>query len=216
MTLINFVKKTELPTKNELENKIRELGYDFRFLTEFERLDNLNNAESLDCELNGAKTYLEIYLNPATEILSDFPNLKKDLSDKDLGISFTFGSEELVSACINIISIGLIDLSKSIVLYTDDEVIYSRKMLIQETSDFLDYIENEAYSIPKEALEENEKYNRNKKIKNLIKIIVWVLFSVGIILMQRKITSWIIPSILLAYILVESVIDHNKKRRFKN
>jgi hypothetical protein len=116
MTLINFVQKDKLPTKIELENKIKELGYDFKFLTDFVRFDNLNQIDTIDCKLNGTKTFLEIYINPATEILSDFPDLKEQLTDKDFGISFTFGSDELVSACINVISIGVIDLSKSIVL----------------------------------------------------------------------------------------------------
>ncbi|QXP78669.1 MULTISPECIES: hypothetical protein [Winogradskyella] len=95
MTLINFVQKDNLPTKIELENKIKELGYEFRFLTEFEQFENLNQIDSIDCELNGNETFVEIYLNPANEILSDFPHLKKDLKDKDFAISFTFGSDEL-------------------------------------------------------------------------------------------------------------------------
>ena len=82
MTLINFVQKDKLPTKIELENKIYELGYDFKFLTKFEKFDNLNQIDSIDCVLNGNQTFVEIYFNPATEILSDFPNLKNNLSDK--------------------------------------------------------------------------------------------------------------------------------------
>jgi len=219
MTLINFVQKDKLPTKIELENKIKELGYNFKFLTDFEKLDNLNQIDSIDCELDGNKTFLEIYLNPIEEIISDFPDLQNQLSNKDFGISFTFGSDELVSACINVISIGLIDLCQSIVLYADDEIIYSREMLIQDTSKTLDYIANETYSIPQEAINENLRFDQKKKKEkrnnNIKDIVLWSLLIISMILMNRKLISWHIPCLLLAFVLVKSIIDHNKKRRFK-
>ncbi len=167
--MINFVQKDKLPTKIELENKIKELGYDFKFLTDFEEFDNLNQIDSIDCVLNGNQTFVEIYINPATEILFDFPNLIKDLTDKDFGISFTFGADELVSACINIISIGLIDLSQSYVLYADEEIFYSRKMLIQDIENFLEYNGEETYSIPQEAIEVNLKFDQKRKKRKEIK-----------------------------------------------
>jgi hypothetical protein len=219
MTLINFVQKSKLPTKIEFENKIKELGYDFKFLTDFEKFDNLNQIDSIDCVLNGNQTFVEIYFNPATEILSDFPNLKKDLSDKDFGISFTFGSDELVSACINIISVGLIDLSQSVVLYADEEIFYSRKMLIQDISNSLEYNGEETYSIPKEAIEENLRYDqkrkKEKRNKKVTDIVLWSLLIIGMILMNRKIISWYIPCLLLAIVLIKSIIEHNKKGAYK-
>jgi len=219
MTLINFVQKDKLPTKIELENKIKELGYDFKFLTDFEEFDNLNQTDSIDCVLNGNQTFVEIYFNPATEILSDFPNLKKDLTDKDFGISFTFGADELVSACINIISIGLIDLSQSIVLYADEEIFYSRKMLIQDIDSCLEYNGEETYSIPQEAIEENLRFDQKKKKekrnKKVTDIVLWSLLIIGMILMNRKIISWYFPCLLLAIVLIKSVIEHNKKGKYK-
>ena len=52
MTLINFVQKNKLPTKIELENRIKELGYNFKFLTDFDKFENLNKIDSIDCLLN--------------------------------------------------------------------------------------------------------------------------------------------------------------------
>ena len=219
MTLINFVQKDKLPTKIELENKINDLGYDFKFLTKFENFDNLNQIDSIDCVLNGNQTFVEIYFNPATEILSDFPNLKNDLSDKDFGISFTFGADELVSACINIISVGLIDLSQSVVLYADEEIFYSRKMLIQDIESCLEYNGKETYSIPKEAIEENLSFDQKKKkekIKNNIQnIVLGSLLIIAMILMNRKIISWYIPCLLLSIVLIKSIIEHNKNGKYK-
>lgn len=219
MTLINFVQKDKLPTKIELENKIKELGYEFKFLTDFEKFDNLNQIDSIDCALNGNQTFVEIYLNSTTEILSDFPDLKKGLSDKDFGISFAFGSDELVSACINIISIGLIDLSQSIVLYADHEIYYTREMLIKDVANSLEYNREETYSIPKETIEENFRFDQKKKKEkrndNIKDIVLWSLLIIAMILMNTKIISWYIPSLLFAFVLIKSVIDHNRKRRFK-
>ncbi|WP_346882462.1 hypothetical protein [uncultured Algibacter sp.] len=217
MSLINFVQKNKLPTKIELENRIKELGYDFKFLTDFDTFDNLNKIDTIDCLLNGNKIFVEIYLNPITEILSDFPNLKKDLSDKNFGISFSFGSEELVCACINIISIGLMDLSQSIVFYADDEVFCTRKMLIDDIEAFLDHNIEGTYSIPEEAIEENLRFDelkkKEKKIKNVKTVILWGLLFFVIILMKRKSIYWIIPSILLVLVLIKSQINLQKKRK---
>ena len=147
MTLTNFLQKDKLPTKIELENKIKELGYDFKFLTEFEEFDDLHQIDSIDCVLNRNKTFVEISLNTTTEIISKFPSLKEDLSNKDFCISFTFGSDELVIACINVISIGLIDLNQSIVLYEDDEIFYTREMLIKDTTNSLQYYQDKTYNL---------------------------------------------------------------------
>lgn len=219
ITLINFVQKNKLPTKIELENTIKVLGYDFKFLTDFKKFDELNKIDAIDCELNGNQTFVEIYLNPTVEIRSDFSSLKKDLSNKDFCISFSFGSNELVSTCINIISIGLIDLSQSIVLYADDEIFYTRDMLIKDIEDSLQYIEGETYAIPQEAIEENLKHDQQKKKEKkneLLKtIIICGIFFLAMFLMQRKIISWIIPAVLLVLLLIKSQIDIHKKRNRK-
>ncbi|MDN3596023.1 hypothetical protein [Zunongwangia endophytica] len=219
MTLINFVQKSKLPTKTELEDKIKEIGYDFKFLNDFEKFDDFNQIDSIDCVLNGNQTFVEIYFNPATEIISDFPNLKKDLSDKDFGISFTSGSDELVSACISIISVGLIDLSESVVLYADEEKLYSRKMLIQDISNSLEYNTEETNRIIKKHIAENLKckqtWKKEKRNKKLTDIVLWSLLIIGMVLMNKKIISWHIPCFLLILVLIKSIIENNKERKYR-
>lgn len=217
MTLINFVRKTELPTKIELENKIKDLGYDFEFLTDFEKLDHLNQIDSIECRLNGTKILIEIYFDPLEEIISDFPELKNQLTNKDLGISFISGSDQLVSACINIISIGLIDLCKSIVFYADDAKIYSRDMLIQDTSESLDHIKKQMDSISKVIITEHSKYKEKKKKEsinhNIIDILLLGLLLVSMILKNKNLISWYIPILLFAFVLIKSIIQHNKRKK---
>jgi Na+-translocating ferredoxin:NAD+ oxidoreductase RnfD subunit len=76
-------------------------------------------------------------------------------------------------------------------------------MLIQDITNSLHKIEFDQKKI---------KEKRNDKLKN---IALWGLLLITIILMQRKIISWYIPSVLLALVVVSSVIDHNKKNKFK-
>ena len=217
MTLINFVRKTELPTKIELEKKIKDLGYDFEFLTDFEKLDHLNQIDSIECRLNGTKILIEIYFDPVEEFISDFPELKNQLTNKDLGISFISGSDQLVSACINIISIGLIDLCKSIVFYADDAKIYSRDMLIQDTSESLDHIKKQMDSISKVIITEHSKYKEKKKKEsinhNIIDILLLGLLLVSMILKNKNLISWYIPILLFAFVLIKSIIQHNKRKK---
>lgn len=217
MTLINFVRKTELPTKIELENKIKDLGYDFEFLTDFEKLNHLNQIDSIECRLNGTKMLIEIYFDSLEEIISDFPELKNQLTNKDLGISFISGSDQLVSACINIISIGLIDLCASIVFYADDAKIYSRDMLIQDTSESLDHIKKQMDSILEIIIAKRSKYKEKKKKgsinHNIIDIVLLGLLLVSMILKNKNLISWYIPILLFAFVLIKSIIQHNKRKK---
>jgi len=53
--------------------------------------------------------------------------------------------------------------------------------------------------------------HKQKGIKKVINIGAWVILFIATILMQRKLISWIIPAIILGYILIVSIIDSNNK-----
>ncbi|MFC6859606.1 hypothetical protein [Zunongwangia atlantica] len=160
---------------------------------------------------------IEIYFDPLEEIISYFPELKNQLTNKDLEISFISGSDQLVSACINIISIGLIDLCDSIVFYADDAKIYSRDMLIQDTSESLDHIEKQMDSILEVIITEHSKYKEKKKKEsinhNIIDIVLLGLLLVSMILKNKNLISWYIPLLLFAFVLIKSIIQHNKRKK---
>lgn len=138
MTQIALIKKSELPNKETLEKAIEKLGFNFKFLEDFKNFDGL---DEISCEINGVKTSLEIYLNNIDDLLSDFPELKDKSKDFDCGVSFVWGADYAAGACVGIISIALIDICNSEIFYTDDEMWYSKEMLIEDIPFFLKELE---------------------------------------------------------------------------
>ena len=106
MTIIAFYSKAKTPSKNELESEIKKLNHDFKFLEEFELLNQFGGT----CQLNGKETYVESHVESKEQILKGFDFLNKDIEEFDSGISFIWGADFIAGACIGIISIALIDL----------------------------------------------------------------------------------------------------------
>ena len=79
MTMTAFINKAKIPTKLQLETQIKTLGYNFRFTENFTRFDEFDG----DCELNGQKTFFEVYFLKKEEVISEMPSLDKDLEDFD-------------------------------------------------------------------------------------------------------------------------------------
>ena len=97
-------------------------------------------------------------------------------------------------------------------VFDDFEVWYDREKLLEEIPMFL---EEENTNID-EAIKENLAFDKKKKSEKITNIILWSLLIITMLLMNRKIISWHIPSLLLVSVLIKSVIDHNKKRKFKH
>jgi hypothetical protein len=217
-TLINFIQYSELPTKIELENKINEFDYNFKFISEFEKFDNLNKIDSIKCELNGQQTFVKMHQNFATEIISNLPYLKEELQHKDFGISFVFSSDNTVCTSLHIISLGLAELCQSIVLHTDEKKFYTKEMLIKNISNSLKYNEEEVYkelnntfSTKLKSDEKKEKRNENIKI-----FILWGILFLVTLCTQKGIISWTIPTVLFFLIFTthqiyaQKIKNHNK------
>lgn len=158
MTQIAFLKKTDIPTKSKIEENIHELGYDFKILDEFE---NLEQQEGLSCSINGYKTYFEIYFENPSEIIDEFEWIEKDLTDQDIAVSFMWGADFAAGACIGLISVALIDNCNALIYYLDDEMKYSRQMLLDDTPQFINELEREnkhnKYSKPSVEVGQNKK-----------------------------------------------------------
>ncbi|MEL6695368.1 MAG: hypothetical protein AAFP89_03965 [Bacteroidota bacterium] len=138
MTQIAFLNEISIPQKVEIENHIQELGYDFKFLENF---SNLLNHDGLSCSINGHKTFFEIYIDQTDEIISEEEWIKSDITNQDVAISFVWGADLAAGACIGLISIGLIDKCEALVYYLDDEMKYTREMLLADTSQFLNELQ---------------------------------------------------------------------------
>jgi hypothetical protein len=159
MTQTAFLKKADLPNKTEIENSIRELGYEFEINDDFE---NFYGIDGIECTINGQKAFFEIYFDQPSEITNDFYFIKKDLTDQDTVISFIWGSDFAAGATIGLISAALIDKSNALIYYLDDEIAYSREMLLNDTTEFLKELEKEKKH-PKKNTNSETKTNQKKK-----------------------------------------------------
>ncbi|WP_437373856.1 hypothetical protein [Maribacter litoralis] len=140
MTQVAFLKKADLPNKTELEESIRALGYEFEILDDFE---NFYGIDGIECAINGQKTFFEIYFNSPNEITSESEFIKKDLTDQDTAVSFIWGADFAAGASIGLISVALIDKCNALIFYMDDEMAYSREMLLNDTPEFIKELEKQ-------------------------------------------------------------------------
>ncbi len=140
MTQVAFLRKDEIPTNKQIQDSIQKLGYDFKILDDLKkRIDQ----DGLECAINGHKTYFEIYLDNASEIAIEEQWIKHDLTDQDTAISFVWGADFAAGACIGLLSIALIDHSKALVYYMDDQIKYTREMLVLDIPQFLEELKKE-------------------------------------------------------------------------
>ncbi len=158
MTQVAFLRKADIPTKTEIEAIIKELGYDFKILDDS---DNIIDRDGLSCSINGQQTFFETYFDQPTEITNDCDWIKPDLTNQDTAISFVWGADFAAGACIGLISIALIDKSQALIYFLDDEMKYSRDMLIADTPQFLNEHEKQKNNSTSRPTE--QKIVTNKK-----------------------------------------------------
>lgn len=136
MTQIAFLRKVNIPTNEQIQYIIQKLGYDFKILS---GLDKTIDQNGLECSINGHLTHFETYVAP-TEIAITDNNaewIKPDITNQDTAISFVWGADFAAGACIGLISIALTELSNAFVYYIDDQMKYTKEMLLADTPQFL-------------------------------------------------------------------------------
>lgn len=136
MTQIAFLKKVDIPTNRQLQDIIQQLGYDFKVLS---GLEKQIDQDGIECSINGHQSYFETYVDLADKVMADHEAdwIKQDITNQDTAISFIWGADFAAGACIGLISIALIDNSNALIYYMDDQIKYSREMLLADTPQFL-------------------------------------------------------------------------------
>lgn len=136
MTQTAFLKKADIPTNGQIQDTIQKLGYDFKVLS---GLEKQIDQDGLECNINGHQTYFETYVDLADNVIADHEAdwIKPDITNQDIGISFVWAADFAAGACIGLISIALIDNSNALIYYMDDQMKYSREMLLADTPQFL-------------------------------------------------------------------------------
>lgn len=175
MTQIAFIKKADMPTNGQIQEIIQKLGYDFKILR---GLEMSINDEGLECSINGHKTYFETYVDTTDNTIAENEAdwIKPDLTNQDTSISFVWGSDFAAGACIGLISIAMIDLSNAKVYYMDDQMKYTREMLLSDTPQFLAELSNQkSRNVNQQEIASTEQTNKPTKntwwerLKNLFK-----------------------------------------------
>lgn len=136
MTQIAFLRKADIPTNRQIQDTIQKLGYDFKILSE---LDKQIDQDGLECSIDGHQNYFETYVENVNSTIADNEAdwITTDITDQETAISFVWGADFAAGACIGLISIALIDLGNALVYYLDDQMKYSREMLVNDTPQFL-------------------------------------------------------------------------------
>jgi len=136
MTQIAFLRKADIPTSEQIQETVQKLGYEFKILS---GLDKQIDQDGLECSINGHQTYFETYVDFADNAVVDNKAdwVKSDITNQDTAISFVWGADFAAGACIGLISLALIDLSNALIYYIDDQMKYTREMLLADTPQFL-------------------------------------------------------------------------------
>jgi hypothetical protein len=141
MTQIAFLRNADMPTNRQIQEAIQKLGYDFKILNDLEKQID---QDGLECSINGHQTYFECYVDLAKHVIDEADWIKPDLTNQDIAISFVWGADFAAGACIGLISIALIDLSNTLVYYMDDQMKYTREMLVVDIPQFLNELNKKA------------------------------------------------------------------------
>jgi len=136
MTQIVFLRKADIPTNGQIQETIQKLGYDFKILSGPEKQID---QDGLECSIDGHQTYFETYVDLADNAIADHEAdwIKPDITNQDSAISFVWGADFAAGACIGLISLVLIDHCYALVYYMDDQMKYSKEMLLADTPQFL-------------------------------------------------------------------------------
>ena len=153
MTQIAFLRKADIPTNGQIQDTIQKLGYDFKILS---GLDKQIDKDGLECSINGHQTYFETYVDVVTNTIDDNKaDWITDITDQDTAILFVWGADFAAGACIGLISLALIDNNKAQIYYMDDQMKYSREMLIADIPQFLAELQKQS----------NRNENRQEPVK---------------------------------------------------
>jgi len=131
MTMCAFLKKSQIPSKDEWQKSIDGLKYDLQLHPDFKVL---TDTGFIPCKLNKIDSGFEIGYPEVKEYLND-KNLKDILEDRDFCITFTFSSSTSELVCILIACLSLIDIFDSIIYFADYGIIYDRNKLETELKD---------------------------------------------------------------------------------
>jgi hypothetical protein len=163
MTQVAIFSKDKLPNLSKIEEDIQNLGYNLKFS---DTTSQLLSGDGIECFINGHKTYFETYIDEPKNLKRESKFIQPDIENEDTALSFVWGADFAAGASIGLISIALIDNCNAKIYYLDDEMKYTRQMLIDDTPQFLEELNKQKISLHKS--DPNKAPNMIKKKKGFI------------------------------------------------
>jgi hypothetical protein len=124
-----FVDKGVVPDRQALQDAVDALGYDCKLDDSY---TPFKSEGFLPCILNGQQSGFEIYFEPAAESLKALPHRAELIGGRDVAISFRWGGDMAECACVLIVSAALAKQFNAVVLYQNDDLVYSSEQLATE------------------------------------------------------------------------------------
>ena len=140
MTQVAIFNKAKLPKLKKLERDIQSIGYDFKVS---DSTETILTQDGIECLINGQKTFFETYVDEPKNLIKESGFIEPDYENEDTVLSFVWGANFAAGACIGLISLALIDNCNAKIYYLDDEIKYTREMLMADTPQFLDELKKQ-------------------------------------------------------------------------
>jgi hypothetical protein len=132
-----YIIRAKVPDRASLQAAVNALGFDCKIDTFYVPFQC---SGYLPCLLAGRDSGFEIYFESAAEVLSDFPHLAEEVGNRDVAMTFRWGSDMSECACVLIVSAALAMSFGAIVHYQDDDMRYTAEQLIAEARSALQAI----------------------------------------------------------------------------
>jgi len=126
---VALVRETDIPTIDEIATHIQTLGYDFEVLQEFA---NSETSISYSFLLNGRSAFVEVGSCQPEALYDEYEWIKEDVTDQDFILSMIHSGIDEDVACVNLISIALIDKSQAFIYFLGNQTIHTRGTLLAE------------------------------------------------------------------------------------
>ena len=126
-----FLKKSSLPGRESWQDAVAFLKLPVVLDPE---LDLLKDSRFSPAKLGDMDSGFEIYSGPAQDVLQNYPDLTRTITDQDWCVTFRWGSDVNECACVLAASAGLVKLCNAVAFYPDDEMFYDLDRLLDEAN----------------------------------------------------------------------------------
>ncbi|MCL6592052.1 MAG: hypothetical protein K6U80_19150 [Firmicutes bacterium] len=121
-----FLKRNEVPSRNEWQENIVKLGFNMSLDPE---LKPFEDSGFIPCKFNSLDSGFEINYEEINNVIENYPHLKNKVENKDYCITFNWGGDLSECACVLIASLAIKEMCDAIIYYPDDDMLLTKEEL---------------------------------------------------------------------------------------